>query len=605
MKLRIDIQIMRGIAVLVVVLYHLGFSGFSNGFLGVDLFFVVSGFLMAVLYKKGEAKKFYSRRVERLLPAYFVTVFLTVFISSFIALPTDHFQVVEQGVFATFFFSNFGFWLQDSYFDSGFFQPLLHLWSLGVEVQFYLIVPLLFWLHWKSKYISLMILLGSLLACLVLTQYSPYTSFFLTPFRIWQFLAGAAVALYLTNNGAVKYSRPEIGLLGMVSLLALIAFYPVDGKALGPIYGHPGLAAVLITLSSGLILCFGLPSSFLKNSIAKALKKLGDWSYSIYLAHFPVIVLYLYEPFSGTILNPDGIAETIVLLVLIAVFSAFLYIFLDKKRWESKLIWLPAFFVVSFSAIFLSSIFAKQGYSEKEINILSYDFDRPLYRCGKVFRILNPKADYCELTKPTELSEKAKMTLLLIGDSHSDSIKESFSKIAEEKGISVFFPVFSPPVLGRTKTERLLEIADEIGADAIVAHYRYTNALAILEQDFVEKTQDKGLKLYWISAIPSYGKTNIPEMLWNMKEKLPDNEEPQEVAFSNKIKKKLTDQNVIFFDPRPAFCKKTEKTERCRIVHDDGKPYYFDSHHLTITGAQQLDPFFKKWMEEIKAAKAL
>lgn len=599
MKLRIDIQIMRGIAVLVVVLFHLGFSGFANGFLGVDLFFVVSGFLMAVLYKRGEAKKFYSRRAARLLPTYFVTVFLTILASSFIALPTEHFQVAEQGVFATFFFSNFGFWLQDSYFSSGFFQPLLHLWSLGVEVQFYLIVPLLFWLHWKSKYISLIILVGSLVACLVLTQFSPYTSFFLTPFRIWQFLVGGAVALYLTDKGAIKYSRPELGLLGMISLLALIAFYPVDGKALGPIYGHPGLAAVLITLSSGLILTFGLPTTILNTSIAKALKKLGDWSYSIYLAHFPVIVLYLYQPFSGTILHPDGILNTIILLTLIVIFSAFLYVCFDKRRWQAKLIWLPVFLTVSFAAIFVSNVLVKQGYSEKEMNILSYDFDRPLYRCGKVFRVLNPTADYCELTQPIQPSAKEKTTLLLIGDSHSDSIKQSFSKIAEEEGVRVFFPVYSPPVLGITKTERLLEIADEIGADAIVAHYRYTNALAILEKDFVKKAQEKGLKLYWIGATPGYDE-QIPEMLWQLKRKLPDNKSPSDIGFANQVKEKLTEQNVSFFDPRLAFCTKNESAERCRVVHEDGKPYYFDKHHLTITGAQQLDPFFKKWIEKIK-----
>ena len=175
MKLRTDIQIMRGIAVLVVVFFHLNIGFFANGFLGVDLFFVVSGFLMAVLYKRGKVREFYLRRASRLMPAYFATIVLTLLFSAFLTLPAEHSQVVEQGLFGTFFLSNFGFWLTDSYFSSTSFKPLLHLWSLGVEAQFYLIVPLLFWMHWRSKLISLTVLLGSLFACLVVAQISPYT----------------------------------------------------------------------------------------------------------------------------------------------------------------------------------------------------------------------------------------------------------------------------------------------------------------------------------------------------------------------------------------------------------------------------------------------
>lgn len=600
MKLRVDIQIMRGIAVLVVVLFHLNISGFSNGFLGVDLFFVISGFLMAVLYKQGKVKQFYSRRLARLLPAYMATIILTVLASSVITLPGDNYQVVEQGVFATFFLSNFGFWLQDSYFDSGLFKPLLHLWSLGVEVQFYLLVPLLFWLHRRSKYISLAILIGSLLACLMLTKISPYTAFFLTPFRIWQFLVGAAVALYMTDKGAIKYNRPYIGLLGAVSLVILVAFYPVDGKAIGPIYGHPGIASLLTTLSSGIVLTFGLPILILNMSIAKAMKKIGDWSYSIYLAHFPVIVLFLYKPFSGTIIKPNGVAETLTIFISIAFFAAFLYVFFDKRRWQPKPSWAPIYIILTLFVVFLSDFIAKQGYSEKEMNILSYEFDRPTYRCGKVFRLLNPNGDYCETTKAMPPNIKENGRLLLIGDSHSDSIKKVFSSIAEEEGVRVFFPIHSPPVLSKTKTDRLLEIADEIDIDAIVAHYRYTNALSILEEDFISKVQEKGLRLYWIGPVPGYDGQDIPEVLWQLKESLPENKEPQNTEFAKQIKTTLLDRNVIYFDPRAAYCIEVESTERCRIVNKDGKPYYFDKHHLTETGAQQLTPYFKEWVGQIK-----
>lgn len=595
MKLRIDIQMMRGVAVLVVVLFHLNFSGFANGFLGVDLFFVVSGFLMAVLYKQGKVKEFYTRRAARLLPAYFATIILTLAFSAFLTLPAEFSQVSLQSIFATFFSSNVGFWLTDSYFNKGLFKPLLHLWSLGVEIQFYLIVPLLFWLHYKNKTIGLLILLGSLVACLVMVSISPYTAFFMTPFRIWQFLIGACVALYFTDKGAVKYNYPTLGGIGGVLLLALIAFYPVDGQVRGVIYGHPGIAALLTTLACGLVLTFGLPAVFLGTLIAKAVKKIGDWSYSIYLAHFPVIVLYLYKPFSGTNLSPNGISDMLIIMALIVLFSAFIYLLFDKRRWQFKFVWLPAMIAASLVMVFIFNIVAKQGYTEKELNLLSYEFDRPLYRCGKVFRLLNPTSDYCELT---QLNVEEKGRLLLIGDSHSDSIKESFVKEAELKGVRVYFPIHSPPVLGKTKTERVLQIANEVNANAIVAHYRYTNALEILETGFVKKVKDKNINLYWIATIPNYDEI-IPELLWRLREQLPKSKVPIDTGFAHQVIGWLNKHEISYFDPRPVFCHEAEGKEHCKIVGEDGKPYYFDRHHLTRTGAKQLEPHFRKWLDLI------
>lgn len=133
MEFREDIQILRGLAVSFVVLFHLEIAGLSSGFLGVDVFFVVSGFLMAILYKTGETKKFFERRAKRLIPAYFATVIFTLLASLFIVLPSELGQVVTQSIYSLFFANNIGFWMQNSYFSKSDFNPLLHLWSLGVE----------------------------------------------------------------------------------------------------------------------------------------------------------------------------------------------------------------------------------------------------------------------------------------------------------------------------------------------------------------------------------------------------------------------------------------------------------------------------------------
>ncbi|MBL4891317.1 MAG: acyltransferase [Rhizobiaceae bacterium] len=127
MQFRQDIQILRGLAVFLVLLFHFGIKGFAGGFLGVDIFFVISGFLMASLYQKGKPLQFYQRRAQRLLPAYFATVLVTFIMASIITLPVDNNQVVEQVRFASIFTSNIGFWLQNSYFSQAELVPLLHL----------------------------------------------------------------------------------------------------------------------------------------------------------------------------------------------------------------------------------------------------------------------------------------------------------------------------------------------------------------------------------------------------------------------------------------------------------------------------------------------
>ena len=140
MTYRKDIQILRGFAVLIVLLYHFGVPGFKNGFLGVDIFFVISGYLMATLYTPNNKKIFFKRRILRLFPAYFIIIIITLLLSIFILDPNEYRQAFVQANYASLFMSNIGFWYDASYFSKDHFNIFLHLWSLGVEVQFYLIM---------------------------------------------------------------------------------------------------------------------------------------------------------------------------------------------------------------------------------------------------------------------------------------------------------------------------------------------------------------------------------------------------------------------------------------------------------------------------------
>jgi len=153
MTYRKDIQILRGFAVLIVLLYHFGVPGFKNGFLGVDIFFVISGYLMAALYTPNKKIDFFKRRILRLFPAYFIVIIITLLLSIFILDPHEYRQAVVQGNYASLFVSNIGFWSNASYFSKEYFNIFLHLWSLGVEVQFYLIIPIVFFYVKKNTVI--------------------------------------------------------------------------------------------------------------------------------------------------------------------------------------------------------------------------------------------------------------------------------------------------------------------------------------------------------------------------------------------------------------------------------------------------------------------
>ena len=434
MQKRNDIQILRALAVIFVVLFHLEVAGIESGFLGVDVFFVVSGFLMAILYKTGETKKFFERRAKRLLPAYFTTVAITLIASIFIVLPSELGQVATQSIYSIFFANNFGFWLQNSYFSKTDFNPLLHLWSLGVEIQFYLIVPLLIWFFRKSKIFLPLVLIGSFLSCIFIVGISPKTSFFMMPLRIWEFLIGFVIAYYLTNEGNIKTQNYQwLGLIGLIVLCA-IPFIRVDGQSLNRLEAHPSFYALLVCFATSLVLSCGLPKVLQESSFGNFLAKIGDYSYSIYLVHFPIIVLYLYEPFSGTILYPENYVDKAILLGLIIVTSVLMHRYVETRRINSA----SKVYATSLVSILLlvggTKIAPSIMYNQNDQNIFAGLNDRAVYRCGKIVRITNPTAISCKINE-----ESFDRSVLLVGNSHADSIKQAFAEVASTHKMNTYF----------------------------------------------------------------------------------------------------------------------------------------------------------------------
>lgn len=296
---RTDIQCLRGIAVLLVLAYHGRFGLFRQGFLGVDVFFVISGFLITGMVVRDldagrfRFREFYWRRAKRLLPAAYVVVLLTSVAASLLLTRLELLSYIRQVAGTLSFTANVVLWRETNYFEpDAELKPLMHTWSLSLEEQFYLLLPLALWLvpgRWRRPAV-LAALAASAIACFALAPNHPTGTFYLLPTRAWELLLGAAGALWFPGapSGAASTARRVAGNASLVLLVAL----PL--VALDPV--HPRLDAVLVCLAT-LVLIRARPALLERGLLAGALARVGDVSYSLYLVHWPILaflrILYL------------------------------------------------------------------------------------------------------------------------------------------------------------------------------------------------------------------------------------------------------------------------------------------------------------------------
>lgn len=330
MVYRPDIDGLRAIAVLSITLYHFGLRQFSGGFVGVDVFFVISGYLITKLIVNDlEADQFslatfFARRIRRLAPALIVTISLTLVAGYYVLVPGHFDELGEGAIAALFFVSNILFWSLSGYFDTAaIYKPLLHTWSLAVEEQFYLVWPatlLLLWSRFTRQWLLLIVAVAaavSLGAAIWAARVQPEAGFFLTPFRIYEFAIGAALALC-----GFTASRVLTGNLAALAGLILIAYAVLTFNSQ---MAFPSANALVPCIGTALVI-YGARTGVVGTMLsAWPLRSIGRISYSLYLVHWPLVVFYAY------IFGPPGDPYTTFVLTITAlVLSTLLYWLVEK-----------------------------------------------------------------------------------------------------------------------------------------------------------------------------------------------------------------------------------------------------------------------------------
>ncbi|MGL4938950.1 acyltransferase family protein [Shewanella sp.] len=443
---RHDINGLRAWAVVAVVLYHFGVPGFAGGFVGVDVFFVISGFLMTGIIITGLERgnfslwSFYLARARRIIPALLVLC-ATLLILGWFWLPNADYKMLASHVgTAVAFVSNLKFWREAGYFDAASHEKwLLHTWSLSVEWQFYILLPLgclLLW-HWFGKRGVKLALVAAGLLSLALSVYAsdrwPGAAFYLLPTRAWEMLAGGLV-WWATRTQPMPRQWAALA-EGVGIALIILAITTFD-----PAMQWPGYLALVPVVGAMLVLAANNQHSWLTaNPLAR---HLGASSYSIYLWHWPLVVLLTY---AGEQATPQWIVLGVLGSLVLGELSLRGVENPTRKGFAKFGIWSQSCqLVVVTGAVGLAAVLVFTGFKVSspilikrlapEINLIA---DESLNK--------NPRQEFCHLSPNKGVDSPlcefgtGKVKVVVVGDSHANAIVTALPAVVDGKAIELTY----------------------------------------------------------------------------------------------------------------------------------------------------------------------
>jgi peptidoglycan/LPS O-acetylase OafA/YrhL len=447
MEYRREIDGLRALAVLPVILFHAGFETFSGGFVGVDVFFVISGYLITTIIL-GELEQgtfsivnFYERRARRILPALFLVMLVCIPFAWCWLLPRDLKEFSQSLVAVSVFVSNISFWLESGYFNTANeLKPLLHTWSLAVEEQYYVLFPLLLIALWRfgKQWIVILLSLAGI-ASLGLAQWAsivkPTPAFYLLPTRGWELVIGASAAFYMSRVNRIEFSRgvaEASGWLGFVLLLYSVFTY-------SKFTPFPGLYALAPTVGAVLIILFATQQTTIGKFVGnKAFVSIGLISYSAYLWHQPLFAFARHQS-----LNKPSHLVFAVLSCSSLVLAYFSWRYVES-RFRNRLfiprsrLFLAAFLAtLCFVGIGLVGMTNDGFKSRFHIPSSVYDSIKRTSRAADCFGkdgIHTIDDWYCEIGQ-----EADKKDLVVFGDSHVLSALPAVDAVSKRLGLSGVF----------------------------------------------------------------------------------------------------------------------------------------------------------------------
>jgi peptidoglycan/LPS O-acetylase OafA/YrhL len=624
MQYRREIDGLRALAVIPVILFHAGFQTFSGGYVGVDVFFVISGYLITTIIcaeaDKGRFSiiKFYERRARRILPALFLVMFACLAFAWAWLLPSYMKSFSESLAAVSIFSSNILFFIESGYFDgANEVKPLIHTWSLGVEEQFYLFFPLFIMLMWRfgKRALLAILLLGFLISLALAVRFNhslPAASFFLLPSRGWELLIGAFAAFYFLSGGRLKPGRfiDEAGAaLGVLLIVyAIIAF---DKNT-----PFPSLFTLIPTVGTLLIILFASQETAIGRLLgAKMFVGIGLISYSAYLWHQPLFAFARFE------LGDEIRTYVFIILIIVTFGLAFIsWKFVERPFRNPLLFTRKQIFVYGASA---STFFIVFGLTVAQLNGLPQRYppeQRALLTLGDrgwkqtlvAYGLRTCFIDYDQnydtlLDNKCVSAEQTSKRAVVLGDSEAahwmTGVRAEFSRLGFN--VEQWTAVNCGAVAYRNNDNRcnnfyaafMRDVAPLLNSnDFVIVSSRWiltlqnTGEYEFLQgfRDLIAKLKTSGVNIFVIGNTPEY---YMPPHHLMVMENIPlggkvylKSKDFRQV--NNIIRREADTLGYIFFDPSRVLCADDE--ELSCLVSEDGIFYYFDHEHLSTEGSSLL-----------------
>ncbi|WP_299199317.1 acyltransferase family protein [uncultured Amphritea sp.] len=497
---RPDVDGLRALAVIPVVLFHAGLTVFSGGFVGVDVFFVISGYVITRSLLKNleeggfSISDFYYRRIRRIFPALFFSFFLTWIAAWWFLLPPFFEKFSASMASSALFVSNIYFWKTISYFNAqSDLMPLLHTWSLSVEEQYYIFMPIAMWVIFKyiHRYWNLclwpIIIISFILSCYLIDK-APSANFYLLPTRAWELLLGAIVAVNPRLVVERKWGKNLLGSLGLILIVGTVFLYektmPFPGYgALAPCLG----AVFIIVAGRGVASEGSFPFAYRLLSY-KPVVFFGLISYSLYLVHWPVIVFMKYDRLVP--LNYTDMLMVVIASVLLAMFS---WRFIEQPFRSTKIknktvVFMPASLLIVISVGFGYWGFTNGGFDERYPDFSSRASFEDVSKSKRNCFLMDAKnyqhwdADKCKLSEGDDKNEN----VLLWGDSFAAHYAPGFESLSSDLPFDLYQYTSAgcPPILSFESfalpycdefNQNALKIIKEKNIAAVILSARWTD----------------------------------------------------------------------------------------------------------------------------------